>query len=157
MTGDPNAAARGAPDAPPRPHGDGVWRVRGIRGATTVDADDPLLVLAATGELLREIVARNGVDPDRLVSAIFTTTPDLASTYPARAARDLGWHDVPLLCMTEIDVPGGIPRCIRVLVHAELRVPREGVRHVYLHGARVLRPDWVANERGGAGTAGRGA
>lgn len=122
----------------------GGWRMRGVRGATTVEADEPPLVLAATTELLREIVSRNAVDPDRLVSAIFTTTPDLASTYPARAARDLGWHDVPLLCMTEIDVPGGIARCIRVLVHAELRTSRSAVRHVYLRGARALRPDWSA-------------
>jgi len=75
------------------------------------------------------------------VSAFFTMTPDLRSEFPARAARDLGWDDVPMLCTTEVDVRGALPRCIRALVHASSDRPRGDVRHVYLRGAHVLRPD----------------
>jgi len=116
-------------------------RVRAFRGATTVPADDPLLIAEATAELVRELVSRNALDPDDLVSAFFTVTPDLRSEFPARAARDVGWGDVPLLCTVEIPVAGALPRCIRVLVHAETSRDRDEVRHVYLRDARTLRPD----------------
>jgi chorismate mutase len=124
----------------------GSWRVgmavRGIRGATTVDADDSDQVLTATRELLRAILDRNGIeDFDDVVSAVFTTTPDLTSTFPAEAARALGMSYVPLLCASEIDVSGAMPRCIRVLLHVETpRSPRE-IAHVYLREAKRLRPD----------------
>ena len=119
----------------------GARRLRAFRGATTVTADDPALIAEATAELVRELVARNALEPDDLVSAFFTVTPDLRSEFPARAARDVGWGDVPLLCTVEIPVDGALPRCIRVLVHAETARARHEVRHVYLRDARALRPD----------------
>ena len=116
--------------------------VRGIRGATTVEADNPAAVLAATREMLAALLERNGIgDFDQIVSALFTTTPDLISTFPAEAARGLGMTHVPLLCASEIAVAGAMPRCIRVLLHVETpRTPREIV-HVYLREAVRLRPD----------------
>ena len=116
-------------------------RLRALRGATTVSRDDGALVLAATSELLREMTTRNGVQPDDIVSVLFTVTDDLRSEFPARAARELGWRDVPLLCTVEIPVPGALPRCIRVLMHLETTRERSSLRHVYLGEARVLRPD----------------
>ena len=115
--------------------------VRALRGATTVSADDAGLVREATAELLRAMLEANALAPSRVISAIFTVTPDLRSEFPARAARELGWHDVPLLCAQEIAVPGALPRCIRVLLHADLSRPRPHVRHVYLRDAASLRPD----------------
>jgi chorismate mutase len=115
--------------------------VRAIRGATTVERDSAAAVVAATQTLLREIAARNGLAPTDVISALFTVTSDLTSEFPARAARDLGWLDVPLICTVEIPVPGALPRCIRVLLHIETERQRSEIRHVYLEGARVLRPD----------------
>ena len=116
--------------------------VRGIRGATTVDADVPEQVLAATRELLEEILRANRITEfDELVSAIFTTTTDLTSTFPAEAARRLGMHQVPLLCCQEIPVPGSMPRCIRVLLHVNTQRTQREIVHVYLRDARRLRPD----------------
>lgn len=114
---------------------------RGVRGATTVDSDDRTAVLLATGELLWLMIERNGIKADDVASAHFTTTPDLVSEYPALAARKLGWHDVPLLCGHEMAVPHGVPLCIRVLLHWNtIRGPRE-IEHIYIRGARNLRPD----------------
>lgn len=115
--------------------------MRALRGATTVERDDPALIDAATRELLSAIMKANGVTPDALVSVIFTVTDDLRSDFPARAARALGWTDVPLLCTVEIPVPGALQRCIRVLLHLETNRPRSAMRHVYLREARSLRPD----------------
>jgi chorismate mutase len=115
--------------------------VRAIRGAITVAADDPCLIHAATRELLQEIVARNGVDNEALISAVFTVTGDLTSDFPAHAARQMGWGDVPLLCATEIPVPGAMARCIRVLLHVSTDRPRRDIVHVYLGAAAALRPD----------------
>ncbi|HEV3086705.1 MAG TPA: chorismate mutase [Candidatus Elarobacter sp.] len=115
--------------------------VRGIRGAITVARDEPGLILDATERLLREIVARNGFVPDDVASALFTVTPDLVSEFPAAAARRMGWSLVPLLNFTEIGVPGRLERCIRVLVHINTELAQDRVQHVYLEGARVLRPD----------------
>jgi chorismate mutase len=114
-----------------------------IRGATTVAADDAMQIRSATAELLRRIVAVNGLVPGDIISALFTVTPDLRSAFPAHAARELGWTDVALLCTMEIPVPGAIERCIRVLLHVETRTPRSRLRHVYLRGARELRPEWA--------------
>jgi chorismate mutase len=114
---------------------------RAIRGATTVDSDTPARIRQATRELLETIVSRNGITSADVISAIFTVTHDLTSEFPAHAARELGWLDVPLLCTLEIPVPGSLPRCIRVLLHVETSVPRAEIRHVYLHDARALRPD----------------
>ncbi len=118
--------------------------VRAIRGATAVDVDEPEAVKAATRELLACIVERNGVGPDDLISAVFTVTGDLTSTFPAHAAREMGWTDVPLLCALEIPVPGALARCVRVLLHVMSDRPRAAVQHVYLRGAVVLRPDLTA-------------
>jgi chorismate mutase len=118
-----------------------VTLVRGIRGAITVERDEPALLLDATERLLRAIVAQNGVVPDDIASALFTLTPDLRSQFPAAAARRMGWTLVPLLNFTEIGVPGGLERCIRVLVHVNTEKSAQEIKHVYLDGARVLRPD----------------
>ena len=116
--------------------------VRGIRGATTVDADEAGQVLSATGELLEAILSVNQLeDFDEVVSAIFTTTSDLSSTFPAEAAREVGMHLVPLLCASEIPVPGSMPRCIRVLLHVNTTKPQSEIVHVYLRDAQRLRPD----------------
>lgn len=116
--------------------------VRGIRGATCVDADVPDQIRLATRELLETILSRNGItDFDNVISAVFTTTEDLNSLFPAEAARQIGMHTVPLLCAREIPVPGSMPLCIRVLLHVNTdRNPRQ-IEHVYLRAAQKLRPD----------------
>ena len=116
-------------------------QVRGIRGATTAEANTRESILAATHELLTEMVAANTMDIDTIASAIFSTTPDLNAEYPAAAARVLGWQDVALLCTHEMNVPQTLPMCIRVLIHWNTSVPAEAVRHIYLKGAVQLRPD----------------
>lgn len=118
--------------------------VRAVRGAIQVDRDDPADILAGTRELLTEILRRNELIPAELISIVFTLTPDLTSAFPARAARDLGLTEVPLLCATEVDVPGALPRVVRLLAHVESDRPRAAVRHVYLRGATRLRPDLAA-------------
>jgi chorismate mutase len=120
-------------------------RIHALRGATTVERDDSPSVLGATRELLELLTRRNDITSADVVSALFTVTADLRSEFPARAARELGWLDVPLLCMTEIPVEGSLGRCIRILLHVESRRPRGALRHIYLHGARVLRPDLVSD------------
>ena len=118
---------------------------RGIRGATTVAEDDPDQILQATRELLEAILKENeGMIPEDVGSAIFTVTDDLASTFPAQAARQMGWGLVPMMCAREIPVPGSLPRVIRVLVHWNTNVPQSQIRHVYLRDAVKLRPDLVA-------------
>jgi chorismate mutase len=115
---------------------------RGVRGATTVLADQPDLILAATQELLSAILHSNHeLSTDDISSAIFTMTTDLASVHPALAARQMGWDHVPMLCAQELPVPGSLPRCIRVLVLWNTDVSQEDIRHVYLRDATALRPD----------------
>lgn len=115
-------------------------RFRAIRGATRPTGSDPESIRAATRELLGEILRRNAVELEAVASAIFTVTSDLTSEFPARAAREIGWNDVAMLCCTEIPVPAAMDRVVRVLVHAEL--PANSLpRHVYLNGAEDLRPD----------------
>jgi len=118
-----------------------VPSTRAIRGATTVTIDDPLDIDEAVAELVDTITSRNDLADSDIISAIFTVTADLSSTFPAGAARAAGWRDVPLLCTTEIPVPDGMPRCIRVLVHVERVWGRRAPRHVYLREAVALRPD----------------
>ena len=119
--------------------------IRGIRGATTVTADEPELILQATRELLEEILAENeGMRPEDVASALFTVTDDLASTFPAQAARQMGWGLVPMLCAREIPVPGSLRRVIRVLVHWNTEVSQKEITHVYLRDAVKLRPDLIA-------------
>src|SRR3954465_9699549 len=115
--------------------------MRAIRGATQLDSDDRDHLLVSVEELSREIFAQNNVDTDKLVSMVFTATPDLHSEFPALAARQLGIGDVPLLCAQEIDVAGAMPRVIRGMVHAETERTKSQVRHVYLRGAVALRRD----------------
>jgi chorismate mutase len=116
-------------------------RLVAIRGATTVEADAREAVMERTGELLRELLDRNGVGHDDLVSIIFTATDDVVSEFPAAAARQLGLGDVPLLCARELAVRHGNPRTIRVLLHCYSVRPRSSLRHVYLHRASSLRDD----------------
>jgi chorismate mutase len=119
--------------------------IRGIRGATTVSADDPELILEATRELLEAILQQNeSMEPEDVASALFTVTDDLASTFPAQGARQMGWGLVPMLCAREIPVPNSLPRVIRVLVHWNTELKQNEITHVYLREAVKLRPDLVA-------------
>lgn len=116
-------------------------RLQGFRGATTVSQNDATEILGATDELLRSLIEANELQPDDIVSALFTVTRDLDAAFPARAAEDFGWNIVALLHATEIPVPGSLPRCIRLLVHAYTTRTRAEIKHCYLRGATVLRPD----------------
>ena len=119
--------------------------IRGIRGATTVSADEPDLILQATRELLEEILEENpGMKLEDIGSAWFSVTEDLVSTFPAQGAREMGWGLVPMICAREIPVPGSLPYVIRVLVHWNTDTPQSEITHVYLHNAVKLRPDLVA-------------
>ncbi len=115
--------------------------LRGLRGATTAAANTSEAILEATAELLRALQEANGFRPDEVESAIFTSSPDLTAEYPARAARLLGWSDVPLLGAGEVAVPGGLPRCIRVLLHFYTTQAQRELKHMYLREAAKLRPD----------------
>jgi chorismate mutase len=115
---------------------------RGIRGATTVEANSREAILEATAELLAAMVKANGIKPEDVASAFFTTTPDLNAEFPALAARRLGWNDVPLLCGHEMAVPGSLPMCLRILLHVNTDKTADQIVHVYLRGARALRPDF---------------
>ncbi len=115
--------------------------MRAIRGATQLQADEPVEMADAVVELLGEMLRRNDLDTDDLVSVIFTATPDLVCGFPAAAARGIGFGDIPLLCAAEIGVAGAPPRIIRVMMHAEVDNPRHDIQHVYLRGAEVLRQD----------------
>ena len=115
--------------------------VRALRGATTVDADTPEQVNERVGALVNEMLVRNGVDKDALISIVFTATDDVTCMFPAAAARAVGLGDVPLLCARELAVVGGTPRCIRVLMHLTTERSRAELRHVYLAGAEGLRDD----------------
>jgi chorismate mutase len=115
--------------------------VRAIRGATQVDADDREQVLEATRELVTAVMERNELQHDDVISILFTATPDLVSEFPALAARELGFGDVPLMCATEIDVPHALPRVLRLMAHVDTDRPRSEIQHVYLRGAVALRRD----------------
>lgn len=115
--------------------------LRAIRGAIQLDADEREHLLSSVAELVGEILTRNELTVDNLVSILFTATEDLHSEFPAVGARQLGIVDVPLLCAREIDVVGAMPRVIRTLVHAETPRSREEIQHVYLRGAVALRLD----------------
>lgn len=115
--------------------------VRGIRGATTVAEDSNREVLEATRELLETIQEQNDFKVTDIASILFTVTRDIRSVFPAEAARGIGWDRVPLLCFQEIEVPGSLPRCIRVLVHVNTNRNQENIKHIYLREARALRQD----------------
>ena len=114
---------------------------RGVRGATTVAADDREEVLRATRELLALMIHLNGIEPVDVASANFTTTHDISSVFPALAARQLGWLDVPLLCGNEMHVEGALTHCIRILIHWNTDREQQAIKHVYLREAKSLRPD----------------
>jgi len=116
---------------------------RGIRGATTVDRNDRDVILAATRELLEVIVRLNGLRPEDIGYAWFTVTPDLNAEFPAFAARELGWTEVPLMCGQEIPVPGALTGCIRVLIDWNTAKSQHEVHHAFLHRAKELRPAWA--------------
>lgn len=119
---------------------------RGVRGATTVAENTPTALAEATAELLRALVLANGIALEDVASVFFTTTPDLTADFPARAAREMGWTEVALLCATEIAVPSATPRCMRVLIHWNTALRQGEISHIYLHGAAALRPDLVRAE-----------
>jgi chorismate mutase len=120
--------------------------IRGIRGAITVEADKPDLILAATKELLVAIMRANPeVQAEDIASAFFTMTEDLVSIHPAKAARQMGWENVPMMCACEIPVPGSLPYCIRVLLHWNTGSVQAAIKHIYLHGAVILRPDLISS------------
>jgi chorismate mutase len=115
--------------------------LRGLRGATTASANTRDAILDATEELIGALQEANGFKPEDVESAIFTSSPDLTAEYPARAARRLGWDSVPLLGTSEVAVPDGLPRCIRLLLHVYTAKPPGDLKHIYLRGAAQLRPD----------------
>ncbi|MCW2521961.1 MAG: chorismate mutase [Frankiales bacterium] len=115
--------------------------VRAIRGAIQVAANTREEVLSGATELVLEVLGRNDVQSEDLISILFTATPDLTAEFPAYAARQLGLTDVPLMCASEIAVPGAMPRTLRLLAHVETTRPRAEIRHVYLRGAAALRTD----------------
>lgn len=115
--------------------------VRAVRGAIQVDADERDQVLEASTELLTAVLERNQLSSADLISVLFTATPDLTSEFPAYAARMMGITDVPLMCASEINVAGAMPRVLRMLAHVETDLAREDIRHVYLRGAAGLRTD----------------
>ena len=115
--------------------------VRAIRGAVQVEANLSAAILDGTSELVTEVMTRNQLTPDDVISVVFTATEDLNAEFPALAARKLGFQDVPLLCCTEIGVPGAMPRVIRLMMHVETASPRSAIQHVYLRGAAALRMD----------------
>ncbi|MEN9954985.1 MAG: hypothetical protein RLZZ41_649 [Actinomycetota bacterium] len=115
--------------------------IRGIRGAIQLDTDERAHLIKSTAELLTKILHDNNIDESKLISILFTATPDVTSEFPALAARELGLGDVPLMCFVEMDVAGAMPRVIRVLVNVESDKPRSEIQHVYLRGATALRLD----------------
>lgn len=115
--------------------------VRAIRGATTVENNTLIEIIDETKKLLNEIIERNDINKDDVVSMIFTATQDLDAAFPALAARQVGWNDVALICMSEINVKGSLEKCIRLLIHFNTEKSNSDIKHVYLNKAKVLRPD----------------
>jgi len=123
--------------------------IRGIRGAITIREDEKENVLSATRELLEAILTANhALKTEDIASALFTTTGDIVSVYPALAARQMGWDHVPMICAREIPVPGGLPMCVRVLIHWNTDKEQDEIQHVYLREAVRLRPDLLSKEKG---------
>ena len=117
-----------------------MW-CRGIRGATTVDTNTKEDILARTKELLQQMIDVNQIEKENVAYAMFTTTSDLDAEFPALAARELGWRDVALLCGREIDVPGSLGKCVRILILYNTEKGSHEIEHIYIHGAVNLRPD----------------
>lgn len=123
-------------------HGEMPTVCRGIRGATTAGANTAEDILEATQELVEVLIALNDLDSEAIASAVFTTTPDLTAMFPAAAARSFGWTEVPMMCSHEMAVPGALEKAVRVLVHVNTTRSASDIRHVYLKGAKQLRPEW---------------
>lgn len=141
----PTVGAVGAGASAKLPAMEQATVLRGVRGATTVDADRAADILSATRELLQALLDANDIrDFEPIASIFFTTTPDLSATFPAEAARELGMKMVPLICNQEIPVPGRLPRCIRVLLQVNTTRSQADMRHIYLREAQSLRPDLVS-------------
>jgi chorismate mutase len=118
--------------------------IRGIRGAITIEKDEPQLIWDETEKLVKEVVKANNIAPDSIASITISTTPDIKSAFPARSVRQMeGWQYVPVMCMHEMDVPGALPLCIRVLLHVNTEVAQHEIQHIYLNDAVKLRPDLV--------------
>lgn len=118
--------------------------IRGIRGAITVSADKPEEILMETKKLVTEMAKENRIDPDAVASVIISTTTDISSAFPAKAVRTLeNWTYVPVMCTHEMDVPGSLPLCIRVMMHVNTKVAQNEIQHIYLNDAVKLRPDLV--------------
>jgi chorismate mutase len=120
--------------------------VQAIRGATTIDHDDESQIVERVGELMEALYRRNTLSNDELVSVLVTATDDIHSFHPATAVRRYGLVDVPIMGARELEIVGGLKQCIRVMMHVESERSRAAVRHVFLHGARVLRPDLVDDD-----------
>lgn len=123
-------------------HGEMPIVCRGIRGATTAAANTAEDILEATQELVEVLIGLNDLQTEDIASAIFTTTPDLTAMFPASAARSFGWTEVPMMCSHEMSVPGALAKTVRVLVHVNTTRSAAEIRHVYLKGAKQLRPEW---------------
>ncbi len=115
--------------------------VRAIRGAIQLDTDDRDAILEGTAELVAAVMSRNDLTTDDVISVLFTVTPELTAEFPALAARKVGFHAVPMMCATEIPVPGAMPRVVRLMAHVDTDRPRSEIQHVYLRGAAALRLD----------------
>ena len=120
---------------------DAVNVCRGVRGAITVDENSSHEILKQTRRLMAVMIRENAIAPEEVACAIFSTTTDLNAEFPALAARQFGWFDVPLLCTTEIPVPGALPLCVRILMHWNTTKSQQEIRHIYLRDAVQLRPD----------------
>lgn len=118
--------------------------IRGIRGAITIEADQPEFIWGETVKLVLAVAEANNVQPEDIASVTISTTPDIKAAFPARSVREMnGWQYVPIMCMHEMDVPGALPLCIRVLLHVNTTTPQQEINHVYLNDAIKLRPDLV--------------
>jgi chorismate mutase len=119
-----------------------MW-TRGVRGATVAKANTKEAIIETTREMLLRMVEANGINPDDIASAFFSTTRDLNAEFPAIAARQIGWTDAALMCMHEMDVPNSLPMCVRVLVHWNTDKRANEIKHIYMNGAEKLRPDLI--------------
>ena len=122
----------------------GARMIRGVRGAITIPEDKAEYVWGETARLVKEVAQKNNIAPEDIASITISTTPDIRSAFPAKSVRTMeGWQYVPIMCMHEMDVPGALPLCIRVLLHVNTNTPQEEIKHVYLEDAVKLRPDLV--------------
>lgn len=116
---------------------------RGVRGATTIQKNKEEQIISETKDLLKKMLEKNHIDTEQIASILFTTTNDITAAYPAKAARDLGMHQVPLLCFQEMRVENSLPLCIRILIHWNTNLPQDQIKHIYLNQAQQLRPDLI--------------